>query len=583
MTNRQIIKLLMSFARPYRKTVVILIINTFLTVLLTFFISPIFLSQVLMHFQDQTISLATTWPLIIGYATTQIIGGIIGWRVSLWLAWKFETKAQVDIYNRVFDKLVYQSIDFHSDKFGGSLVSQSNRLVGAFEKFWDEIVWNVVPVITSILATTIILSFYFWQYALILLTVTATFFSVAFASSRFMAKRNAEETKASTKLTGLIADSVGNIAIVKSNGQENREIEHVSQQAKDWRQKSLRVMNGVLISGFAYSSLTTFLSITALVATIFVSQQGWLSLGLAYLVMNYTGQVINQLWNVTGIIRGYYRVIGDASEMAEILTTETKLADKTSKKLSVKKGLVEFKNVTYKYESGAGVQIFNNFNLKIKAGQRIGVVGRSGSGKTSLTRILLRFSDVDQGEVLIDGQNITKVSQKSLHQAIAYVPQESSLFHRSIGENIAYGNPTASEAEIITAAKEANAWEFIEKLPDGLNTMVGERGVKLSGGQRQRIAIARAILKDSPLLVLDEATSALDSESEKLIQASLDNLMNQRTAIVIAHRLSTIAKLDRIVVLDQGRIIEDGTHNQLIKQQGVYAKLWQHQSGGFIG
>lgn len=440
-----------------------------------------------------------------------------------------------------------------------------------------------MPVITSILATTIILSFYFWQYALILLTVTATFFSVAFASSRFMAKRNAEETKASTKLTGLIADSVGNIAIVKSNGQENREIEHVSQQAKDWRQKSLRVMNGVLISGFAYSSLTTFLSITALVATIFVSQQGWLSLGLAYLVMNYTGQVINQLWNVTGIIRGYYRVIGDASEMAEILTTETKLADKTSKKLSVKKGLVEFKNVTYKYESGAGVQIFNNFNLKIKAGQRIGVVGRSGSGKTSLTRILLRFSDVDQGEVLIDGQNITKVSQKSLHQAIAYVPQESSLFHRSIGENIAYGNPTASEAEIITAAKEANAWEFIEKLPDGLNTMVGERGVKLSGGQRQRIAIARAILKDSPLLVLDEATSALDSESEKLIQASLDNLMNQRTAIVIAHRLSTIAKLDRIVVLDQGRIIEDGTHNQLIKQQGVYAKLWQHQSGGFIG
>jgi len=227
-------------------------------------------------------------------------------------------------------------------------------------------------------------------------------------------------------------------------------------------------------------------------------------------------------------------------------------------------------------------RIFNDFNLQIKAGQRVGVVGRSGSGKTSLTRILLRFSDVDHGEVLIDNQDITKVSQESLHKSIAYVPQESSLFHRSIRDNIAYGKPNATEAEIIKSAKEANAWEFIAKLPEGLDTMVGERGVKLSGGQRQRIAIARAILKNSPILVLDEATSALDSESEKLIQDSLDNLMKNRTSLVIAHRLSTIAKLDRIIVLDQGQIVEDGTHDQLINQKGIYAKLWQHQSGGFI-
>ena len=408
------------------------------------------------------------------------------------------------------------------------------------------------------------------------------FIFVVIQSSKFLAKLNENEAKSSTKLTGLIADAIGNIVIVKSNGQEPHELKCITNQANTWRANSLKVMRGVLISGTAYSSLNNVLIIVALIAAVIASEYGWISIGIAYLVLNYTGQVTQQLWDVTNIIRRYYRIIGDASEMAEILTTDTKLIDKTSKKLVVTKGLIDFKNITYKYQSGAGVQIFNSFNLQIKAGQRVGVVGRSGSGKTSLTRILLRFSDVDHGEILIDNQDITKVSQASLHQSIAYVPQESSLFHRSIRDNIAYSKPKATEAEVIKAAKEANAWEFIAKLPDGLDTLVGERGVKLSGGQRQRIAIARAILKNSPILVLDEATSALDSESEKLIQDSLDTLMKNRTSLVIAHRLSTIAKLDRIIVLDQGQIVEDGTHDQLIKQKGIYAKLWQHQSGGFI-
>jgi ATP-binding cassette subfamily B protein len=220
--------------------------------------------------------------------------------------------------------------------------------------------------------------------------------------------------------------------------------------------------------------------------------------------------------------------------------------------------------------------------LKIPAGKTVGLVGVSGSGKTTLTKLLLRFDDVTSGAIYIDGKDIRDVTQTSLREAIAYVPQESSLFHRSIFENIAYGKMDATREEVIRAAKLANADEFIRELPNGYDTLVGERGVKLSGGQRQRVAIARAILKDAPILVLDEATSALDSESEALIQEALKNLMKNRTSIVVAHRLSTIAGLDMIVVLSEGKIVEQGSHQELLKKGGEYAKLWSRQSGAFL-
>ena len=238
--------------------------------------------------------------------------------------------------------------------------------------------------------------------------------------------------------------------------------------------------------------------------------------------------------------------------------------------------------MTFTHDEGEGATLFSDFSLNIKPGEKVGLVGSSGSGKTTLTKLLLRLADIDSGEILIDKQNIAEATQASLHESIAYVPQEPLLFHRSVRENIAYARPEASDEEIREAAKKASALEFIEGLKDGFDTLVGERGVKLSGGQRQRIAIARAILKDAPILVLDEATSALDSESEKLIQASLETLMKDRTSIVIAHRLSTIAKLDRIIVLSDGKITEDGAHDKLLAMKGDYAKLWKHQSGGFI-
>ena len=274
------------------------------------------------------------------------------------------------------------------------------------------------------------------------------------------------------------------------------------------------------------------------------------------------------------------RIFGDASEMTQNLDEPRLVADaENATDLLVTEGRIAFENLNFQYTDGRSENIFTDFCLSIKPGERIGLVGRSGSGKTTLTRLLLRLEDIQEGHISIDGQDISKVTQVSLRRQIAYVPQEPLLFHRTIAENIAYGRPQATAEEIRQAAKEANALEFIERLPEGFETITGERGVKLSGGQRQRIAIARAILTNAPILVLDEATSALDSESEKMIQDALSNLMKSRTSIVIAHRLSTVSSLDRIIVLKDGKIEEDGTHEELLKNNGEYAGLWEHQAG----
>ena len=278
------------------------------------------------------------------------------------------------------------------------------------------------------------------------------------------------------------------------------------------------------------------------------------------------------------------RAVGDAAEMTKVLDEPRLVEDAPgAPDLVVSEGAVDFEHLAFRYEDAAeGDYVFRDLTLHVPAGQRVGLVGRSGSGKTTLTKLLLRLSDVQEGRVLVDGQDVSRCAQQSLRRQVAYVPQEALLFHRSIRENIAYGRPDATDEEIREAAAQANALEFIDRLPAGLDTMVGERGVKLSGGQRQRVAIARAILADCPILVLDEATSALDSESEALVQGALENLMRGRTSIVVAHRLSTVAALDRIVVLEEGQIVEDGTHAELSRAGGVYETLWDRQTGAFL-
>lgn len=579
--HKHIFSLFWRAAMHYPLRTVIAVINTIITVLLSSFAGPFIISQLLGQLQTGGLTLDASWPLIGLYCFTQSYGEVIGWRITLFATWGMEVNAQRDLYQRIFSHLAHQSLNFHANRFGGSLTSQTSKLTGAFERFWDTLIFQLIPVIVSVIATVSILGFFFWQYALFVAVMAVVFTAFVFFTSRFMAALNRKESQASTAMSGRLADMIANVMTVKSHSAEKAEIDEAYKLSTHWRGRSLASMRGFLTVSSGYSSLIVIINVTALVAAIWASEHHIISIATVYLAVTYTFTVARQLWEINSIMRNYNRVLGDAHDMTEILMTKQEVQDTTATKLVASKGAIAAVNVNFAHDGGDDV-LFKDFSLTIPAGQKVGLVGHSGSGKTTFTRLLLRFSDLDSGQITIDGQDISKVTQASLRSRIAYVPQEPLLFHRSLRENIAYSKPNATEDEIRHAATQANALEFIEKLPQQFDTLVGERGVKLSGGQRQRIAIARAILKDAPILVLDEATSALDSDSERLIQQALRELMKGRTAIVIAHRLSTIQRMDRILVLENGSIAEEGSHQELLGRNGTYADLWKHQSGGFI-
>ena len=582
--DKEILRLFWQVSAPYRRRRNLAIFFAITTIVISIFVGPLVIAELLNIIQHGQLQTAENlWTLIILYGISELCSTVVGWRLVLYLVWTFETALQRDLYARCFGKLTNQTMFFHANKFGGSLVSQTNKLTGAAERFWDTIFWSILPLVISLAGSIIILSTLIWQYALFLLALSVVFSLAVYFGSKPMAKLNEKEAKASNKVSGQLADMVSNILAVKSSGAESLEQKRFSKTVSSWRSASLGTMRGFLKVSTVYSTINTIIKIGAIAFAVYAAQHNLVSVASVYLIITYTGSVAHELWNMNGIMRSYNRIIGDAHEMAEILKTPTTLVDRSDKKLKIKRGGIVMDNVTFTHDEGQGDTLFHDFSLSIQPGEKIGLVGSSGSGKTTLTKLLLRFSDIDSGKITIDSQDIAEVTQASLREQIAYVPQEPLLFHRSVRENIAYSRPDATDAEIEKAAKKAGAYDFIVKLQDGFDTLVGERGVKLSGGQRQSIAIARAILKDAPILVLDEATSALDSESEALIQKSLETLMKNRTSIVIAHRLSTIAKLDRIIVLENGRIVEDGSHDQLLaKKRGVYAKLWARQSGGFI-
>lgn len=582
--SKEIFRLFWKTSVPYKHRRNLAIFFAMLTLVVTIFVGPLIIAQLLSIIQhNQLHDAKNLWTLIALYGVSELWSSVIGWRLVLYLVWTFETAMQRDLYAQCFSKLTNQTLFFHSNKFGGSLVSQTNKLIGAVESFWDTIIWSVLPLTISLIGSIIVLSTLLWQYALFLLIFSIVFSLIVYYGSKPMAKLTKKEAKSSNKLNGQLADVISNVLAVKSSGAETTEQKFFTKTVNSWRNSSLDVMRGFLKVSTIYSSINMVIKIGAITFAVYAAQNNLVSVASVYLIITYTSSVAHELWNMNGIMRNYNRIIGNANDMVEILQTPTTLIDKSSSKLEVTSGKISMDKITFTHDEGQGDTLFYDFSLDIKPGEKIGLVGASGSGKTTLTKLLLRFADIDSGKITIDGQDISEVAQASLRAKIAYVPQEPLLFHRSVRENIAYGRPDAADTEIEEAAKKAGAYDFIVELKDGFDTMVGERGIKLSGGQRQRVAIARAILKDAPILVLDEATSALDSESEALIQKSLETLMENRTSIVIAHRLSTIAKLDRIIVLKNGKIVEDGSHDELInKKRGVYAKLWARQSGGFI-
>lgn len=540
----------------------------------------------------------TFMPYIIMLVLANLIGQICS-KLQDYAVWKLEILGYYDLSSLVFDSLSNQSMTFHNSRFGGALVSQTSKFTNAYSSLVELFNYSLVPLISATVLTIVLLAPLVPLYVIILSAILVVYVIIVWLLFRRTLSRNTVAASAQNRLSGELSDSITNILAVKTSGREAYEKDLFTAANKEVRRADSRRMHATLLSASVAAGIIVIIMI---IQTIFVAGgNAWygISAGTLVLIFTYTHNLTLRFNMINQTMTVINRAFGDAAEMTQNLDAPRLVADaEDAVDLSVTEGEIKFEDLSFKYMDGrtedadpdeedepgaAGPRenIFEHFSMTIPAGQRIGLVGRSGSGKTTLTKLLLRLEDIQEGRITVDGQDVSKVTQVSLRRQIAYVPQEPLLFHRTVAENIAYGRPDASFEEIRNAAEKANALEFIEKLPEGFDTITGERGVKLSGGQRQRVAIARAILTDAPILVLDEATSALDSESEKMIQSALANLMQGRTSIVIAHRLSTVSSLDRIVVLKDGVIIEDGPHAELVKNGGEYAGLWERQTGAF--
>ena len=526
---------------------------------------------------DQVMSVFA--PYIGALLAINIVGQAAS-KLQDYFLYKLEIAVNYDLSTMCFDALCNQSMSFHSNRFGGTLVSQTSKFTSAYSQLIETLNWPFTAVFTSIVATCVILLPRVPVFIAILMCMLVVYAAVSYCLYKRILNLNQEAAGAQNQLSGELSDSVANILAVKTYGREDYERGLFNQANREVVKRDSKRMWASLTRGIITAAIT--IAIMGVTAVFISGGNAWFGItpGTLVVMFTYTYNITNQFNFINAGLQRFNRAFGDASGMTAVLDEPRLVADAPdAKDLQVTRGDIAFEGIGFAYADGnTTTRVFDDFNLSISAGQRVGLVGMSGSGKTTLTKLLLRLSDIQEGIITVDGQDISKITQQSLRRQIAYVPQEPLLFHRSVAQNIAYGRPDATMEQIREAARMANALEFIERLPQGFETITGERGIKLSGGQRQRIAIARAMLADCPVLVLDEATSALDSQSEHLVQDALAKLMSGRTSIVVAHRLSTVASLDRIVVLEDGRIVEDGTHEQLVAAGGAYAHLWARQT-----
>ena len=483
-------------------------------------------------------------------------------------------KSAIAACHKKFLELTY---GFHSDSFAGALLTKANRYGNEIENIQDNTVHEFFPLFIRIVAIGIIFVFKSTLLGAVFFGWLIFYLVVVLVMLKMKTPLSRDSATGSSNVTAVFADSLSNVTTVKSFAAEDFEesrFEIVNEAHTKLRRRSwfadefIRATKSVLLLGF-------FASIFLLAINYVVS--GQLSGEEMLLLQTYMLTLLGGLWELSNQMQRFETSLANASEMTEVFGIEPDLKNNSQDKLVVCLGDISFRDIGFEYQDSSSTKVFDNLSLEIPGNQKIGLVGTSGGGKSTISKLLLRFADLSKGQILIDGQDISQITQQSLRDAIAYVEQEPVLFHRSLAENISYGQDAEFES-IVTAAKSANAHDFILDLPHGYDTLVGERGMKLSGGQKQRIAIARAFLKDAPILILDEATSALDSVSEGQVQQALWTLMAERTTLVIAHRLSTIMKLDRIIVLENGLIVEDGTHTELLASGNAYAELWNHQS-----
>ncbi|MFT6508131.1 ABC transporter ATP-binding protein [Pseudoalteromonas sp. TAE56] len=489
--------------------------------------------------------------------------------------------------------LLRQSVSFYQNEFAGRIATKVLQTSLAVRETVTKLLDVLMYIVVYFGSMVFLVAEADWRLMIPLLVWLVLYIFVQLYFVPRLKKIASSQADARSEMTGRIVDSYTNISTIKLFSYTQREEQYAKQSMDVFLQPVYKQMRLVTSLNFVIQTLNYLLVFSVAAVSLYLWSLSAISAGAiavaVSLALRLNGMAQWIMWEISSLFEN----IGTVADGMKTLSNPIEVADKpNADTLNVSQGAIEFNNVHFNYGKAANETnrspVMNGLNLNIKPGEKIGLVGRSGAGKSTLVNLLLRFYDTDSGTIKIDGQNITDVSQESLRRYIAMVTQDTSLLHRSVKDNILYGRPDATQAEMITATKQAKALEFINDLVDskgnkGFDAQVGERGVTLSGGQRQRIAIARVLLKNAPILILDEATSALDSEVEAAIQASLDDLMTGKTVIAIAHRLSTIAQMDRLIVLDDGGVVEQGTHEELIAKGGIYAALWTHQTGGFIG
>ncbi len=550
---------------------------------LVFYAPPLVVARLLGAVaRHDALTLGMFAPYVLTFAALWLAGEVV-WRGAEMLVARAGIHGIQSLYVEAMDELLAKDVAFFHDNFAGSLTKRALGYARRFEDVFDVLSFQVIAKIMPLGFVTVVL----WRYSPLLILVLLGMLSITMALvvPRIRHRRQLvdEREAASNVLAGHVADSIANAEAVRAFARERDEAAIHAANVRDFGKKTLRSWD---YQNFHVNTITAPMYVLTntlgLIVALHISLGTATGLQTIFLTFSYFATATRVMWEFNRIYRNLEGALTDAAQFADLLLDPPTVQDVSAPvPFAPRDHGVELRDISFRH-SPAQPLLFDRFSLDVAAGTKLGLVGRSGGGKTTITRLLLRFKDVERGQILIGGQSIADVAQSSLRDVIAYVPQDPAMFHRTIADNIRFGRPEATDDEVRHAAALAHAAEFVEALPEGYHTLVGERGIKLSGGQRQRIAIARAILKDAPILILDEATSSLDSESEALIQDALWTLMAGRTAIVIAHRLSTVRRMDSLVVLDRGRIIEQGSHEKLLTLGGIYASLWSHQSGGFL-
>ncbi|MFG2006749.1 ABC transporter ATP-binding protein [Spirillospora sp. NPDC048911] len=544
------------------------------------YLTPLVVAALVGHLADGGQGdFATILPYVLGFGGLMLAGEVL-WRVGIHFLNRTDARGIEWLGIVGMDELLAKDSAFFHDNFAGALTKRILNFSSGFEHFSDTLAFSIMANVIPLFFASVVL----WRYHPLLVVVLVGLLVVTgLLVVPFIRRRQVmvdEREVAKVRVSGHVADVMSNMETVRAFAAEEREADEFRDRAAEQRRLSLRSWD---YANLRVDTIVAPMSIltSSLGLLVAVALRGGLGVEAIVVTFSYYTNATRIMFEFNQVYRRIESTLTEAAQFTELLLMPPAVVDTPDPQpLRPADAAVRFERVFFAH--GDGPLLFDGLELEIPSGTKIGLVGRSGGGKTTLTRLLLRLMDVDGGRILVGGQDISRLSQADLRSLIAYVPQEPAMFHRSVRDNIAFARPGATEAEVLEAARAAHVTEFVEGLPDGFDTLVGERGVKLSGGQRQRVALARAILRDAPILLLDEATSALDSESELLVQEALWRLMRDRTALVVAHRLSTVVRMDRLVVLDRGQIVEQGSHRELLQAEGPYARLWHHQSGGFL-